>query len=213
MDGSVTTFAVVSGAVGAHLDTSVILILGCANLIADGFSMSVGAYLSHLSENQRFEKHRKLEEWEVRHKPGEGIDEIREIYQAKGFEGELLEQVVEKITSDENVWIDTMMKEELEMISASEPPLSKGFATFLSFSIFGSVPLVTYILSAFDVIDDHLFFIASGGTLLCFLLIGWLKSHLTETSVFRGIGESVALGVIASVLAYFAGSLLERLLS
>ncbi|EAR15979.1 VIT1/CCC1 transporter family protein [Robiginitalea biformata] len=47
MDGCVTTFAVVAGSVGASLDSAVIIILGFANLIADGFAMSVGAYLSH----------------------------------------------------------------------------------------------------------------------------------------------------------------------
>jgi VIT1/CCC1 family predicted Fe2+/Mn2+ transporter len=50
IDGSVTTFAVVAGATGAKLDAGVIIVLGFANLIADGFSMSVGNYLSEKSE-------------------------------------------------------------------------------------------------------------------------------------------------------------------
>lgn len=54
IDGSVTTFAVVAGAAGAELDSSVVLILGFANLLADGFAMSVGAYLSSKSERDSF---------------------------------------------------------------------------------------------------------------------------------------------------------------
>lgn len=50
MDGAVTTFAVVTGAAGANLSTRVILILGFANVLADGFSMAVGSYLSEKSE-------------------------------------------------------------------------------------------------------------------------------------------------------------------
>lgn len=50
MDGAVTTFAVVTGAAGARLDTTVILILGFANVLADGFSMAVGSYLSEKSD-------------------------------------------------------------------------------------------------------------------------------------------------------------------
>ena len=49
IDGAVTTFAVVAGATGARFDTKVLLVLGFANLIADGFSMSVGSYLSEKS--------------------------------------------------------------------------------------------------------------------------------------------------------------------
>src|SRR5690554_1863714 len=50
MDGAVTTFAVVTGAAGANLGVRVILILGFANVLADGFSMAVGSYLSEKSE-------------------------------------------------------------------------------------------------------------------------------------------------------------------
>ncbi|HTE57266.1 MAG TPA: VIT1/CCC1 transporter family protein [Verrucomicrobiae bacterium] len=52
IDGAVTTFAVVAGATGARFDTKVILVLGVANLIADGFSMGVGSYLSTKSEQE-----------------------------------------------------------------------------------------------------------------------------------------------------------------
>lgn len=69
IDGSVTTFAVVAGAAGANLDSSVVIILGFANLIADGFAMSVGSYLSNKSELERFEKHEQVEYWEVEHLP------------------------------------------------------------------------------------------------------------------------------------------------
>jgi len=59
IDGAVTTFAVVAGATGARFDTKVILVLGFANLIADGFSMSVGAYLSTKSSQELLIKNGK----------------------------------------------------------------------------------------------------------------------------------------------------------
>ena len=49
-DGIVTTFAVVSGVAGAALNPSIVLILGAANLFADGFSMGMSNYLSRRSE-------------------------------------------------------------------------------------------------------------------------------------------------------------------
>src|SRR6056300_339085 len=126
IDGSVTTFAVVAGSAGANLDTSVIIILGFANLIADGFAMSVGSYLSNKSEKQNFEKHERIEYWEVDHLPEKEKEEIRDIYRDKGFEGELLEQVVDVITSDKDRWVDVMMKEELNLIKEEKSPLAMG---------------------------------------------------------------------------------------
>ena len=91
IDGSVTTFAVVAGAAGATLDSAVVIILGFANLIADGFAMSVGSYLSTKSEKDNYKKHENIEYWEVEHLPEKEKEEIRDIYRAKGFEGEILE--------------------------------------------------------------------------------------------------------------------------
>ncbi|HAW18921.1 MAG TPA: hypothetical protein DCX14_01960, partial [Flavobacteriales bacterium] len=98
IDGCVTTFAVVAGSEGAGLGTEVVIILGCANLIADGFSMSVGAYLSSKSEKARYSKERQNEYWEIENKRESEVDEVREIFSELGFEGNLLENVVDKIT-------------------------------------------------------------------------------------------------------------------
>src|SRR5688572_1282842 len=67
IDGTVTTFAVVAGAAGAGLSSSVIVILGFANLIADGFSMGASAYLSAKSERDL--KIRRHSEAGKEHKP------------------------------------------------------------------------------------------------------------------------------------------------
>ena len=65
IDGSITTFAVVASATGAGLSTSIVLILGFANLLADGFSMSIGAYLAAKADADNYQKHKKIEYWEV----------------------------------------------------------------------------------------------------------------------------------------------------
>ncbi len=63
IDGAITTFAVVSGAMGASLSSSIILILGFANLIADGFSMAVSNYLSVKSQTELHRYHRDYKEF------------------------------------------------------------------------------------------------------------------------------------------------------
>jgi VIT1/CCC1 family predicted Fe2+/Mn2+ transporter len=146
IDGSVTTFAVVAGSVGAGLDSTVIIILGFANLFADGFAMSIGAYLSSKTDVDNYEKHKAIEYWEVENVPEKEKDEIREIFQRKGFKGKLLEDVVETITDDKDRWVDVMMKEELGLIEENKSPFKIGLITFLSFLLLGFIPLLVYVL-------------------------------------------------------------------
>lgn len=158
IDGAVTTFAVVAGATGARFDTKVLLVLGFANLIADGFSMGVGSYLSTKSEQQ------------LTQKAGGSI--------------------------------------------ADEPsPVINGVTTYISFILIGLVPLLAY---TFDLIFklglSNLFMVASFLTALAFVGIGVLKSRVAQTSVIRGVFETLVLGVIAAAFAYILGDLLERLI-
>lgn len=211
IDGSVTTFAVVSGAAGASLSTDVVIILGFANLIADGFAMSVGSYLSTRSEIDNYEKHKRVEYWEVDHLPEKERDEIREIYEGKGFSGALLEQVVDVICSDRDRWVDVMMKEELELQETTKSPLAMGAATFISFLVVGFIPLVIYLIDYFTQSIDHLFFISSLLTSVAFVGVGYLKAKVTLTSKWRAMAETLLLGSAAAALSYLVGDYLEKL--
>ena len=213
IDGSVTTFAVVAGAVGAGLDSSVIIILGFANLIADGFSMSVGAYLSSKSEQDNYHKHKKIEYWEVEEMPEVEREEIREIFAAKGFHGNLLDRVVEVITADKDRWVDVMMKEELGMSEPNRSPFMIGSVTFVSFLVIGLIPLSVYLWDYLSSFPGNLFFWSSLLTTIAFAFIGILKSYVTETSKWKGLLETVLLGVLAASLSYVVGDLLEQWIS
>lgn len=214
IDGSVTTFAVVAGAAGAQLESSVVLILGFANLFADGFAMSVGSYLSTKSEKENYEKHKEIEYWEVDHLPEKEREEIREIYAAKGFEGELLEQVVAKITEDKDRWVDIMMKEELEMTEESKSPFQMGLVTFISFLILGFIPLIVYVIDyAGQGMTGDLFVYSSVLTFTTFAGIGFAKSYVTKANKLRSTLETLFLGGSAAVLAYFVGDLLDKMIA
>ena len=107
--------------------------------------MSVGAYLSSKSNQDNYDKHKQIEYWEIENLPESEKEEIREIYRKKGFSGELLEQVVEVITSDRDRWVDDMMKDELEMIEEDKSPLYIGGVTYVSFILIGVVPMWIYV--------------------------------------------------------------------
>ena len=213
MDGCVTTFAVVAGSVGAGLNSSVIIILGFANLLADGFAMSVGAYLSAKTQKDNFNKHRAQASRNMETVHEVEKQEIRRIYAQKGFEGKLLNQVVEVITRDKDRWIDVKMKEGLQMSRPLKSPVWIGGITWISFVLIGLIPLVVFVLDYLDPMEKDLFVTSSILTAIGFLIIGWLKAYVNQTRILKGISETIGLGAIAAVVAYFVGDLLERLLS
>ncbi len=146
IDGAVTTFAVVSSVTGAGLSSGIVIILGLANLLADGFSMAAGNFVGTRAENQSQRKARREEEAEIESNPAGEKEEIRQIYAAKGFEGKTLETIVEVITSDKKRWLDTMMQEEHGVSGHNPSALKAGLATFSAFLIIGGIPLVAYAL-------------------------------------------------------------------
>ncbi len=212
IDGAITTFAVVAGAAGANLNMSIIIILGFANLIADGFSMSVGNYFSTKAEHDNYDKHKAVEYWEIEHLREKEIQEIREIYEKKGFKGELLEQVVNTIIADKDVWVDTMMKEELEMIKDDKTPIKTATVTFIAFFIIGLIPLMAYLIAwLFQLNQSNLFLYASLLTGVGLAIVGYFKSLVTEKNKLISIGETLLLGGIAAALSYVVGAVLEKM--
>jgi VIT1/CCC1 family predicted Fe2+/Mn2+ transporter len=172
--------------------------------------MSVGAYLAAKSERDTYDKHEKIEYWEIENLPEIERAEIEEIYAAKGFKGDLLQQVVDHICANKKLWVDEMMKDELGMMRDSKSPLKIGAATFASFILVGLIPLTVYLWNFFFPTEINLFFWTSLLTGLAFFLVGWLKSSVNQTSAVRGISETVLLGLLAAVVAYFVGDVLEK---
>jgi VIT1/CCC1 family predicted Fe2+/Mn2+ transporter len=112
IDGAITTFAIVAGSVGAGLSARVILILGFSNIVADGLSMAAANFTGTKAQNDNAARLRAVEERHVRLQPAGEREEIRQIFEAKGFSGQLLDQIVQVITSDKRLWIETMLTEE-----------------------------------------------------------------------------------------------------
>jgi len=210
IDGCVTTFAVVSGVIGAELAASVVVILGFANLLADGFSMAVSNFLGTRAEEQLLRRARRIEEEHIDVIPEGEEEEIREIFRQKGFEGELLERVVEVITSDRRLWVETMLQDEWGLSLFSPNPWKAAGVTFLAFVTVGLVPLLPftiYLNSAAS--PQQLFVWSSTFTALAFFGVGALKSLFGVEHWFRAGVETLLLGGGAAIVAYVVGVLLS----
>lgn len=212
IDGLVTTFAIVSGALGAGLSTSVILILGFVNLVADGFSMAVSNYLGTKADRQVLEKARRIEEHHVDQIPQGEVEEIREIFRQKGFEGELLEQVIGVITADRTLWIDTMLKEEWGLSLHGPSPTRAALVTFAAFVVVGLVPLLPFLFpSQTNGVALAAFGVSSVLTAGAFFAVGTLKSLFAAGQWFRSGSETLLMGGGAALLAWLVGVALRGL--
>lgn len=212
VDGTITTFAVVAGVAGAGLDETVIIILGGANLLADGFSMATSNFLGSRAEAQLRERARREERRHIRLIPEGEREEIRHLFAAKGFEGEDLDRVVAVITSDEDIWTETMMREELGFGSAIASPFRAALATLVAFLLIGALPLLAFVYDLAVPGDvEHAFAWSAVMTGVAFFVIGALKSRFVDQSWWRSGLETFAVGGLAAALAYAAGAVLENL--
>jgi len=212
LDGIVTTFAIVSGVAGAKLGSSVILVLGLANLLADGFSMATGAYLSTKSDQEYFDRERERERWEVDHYPEGEKAELLEVYRNRGYDPEDASALVEIHSRNPDRWVEAMMFDELGMIKDDRKPTRSALATFIAFLIAGSVPLLVFLLGLVVPIPAQTAFwtslILSGVALF---LLGAAKVLVTKRSLFRSGLETLLIGGLAAGVAFAVGALLEGL--
>ncbi|AJF62085.1 TPA: hypothetical protein HA239_05495 [Candidatus Woesearchaeota archaeon] len=212
LDGIVTTFAVVSGVEGAQLSSSIILILGFANLLGDGVSMGVGNYLSTKSELDYIKKERKREEWEIENYPEGEKMEIRHIFHKKGFRGKDLDRATGIVTSDKKIWVDTMMTEELGLVEEEKTPVISGLATFTAFVIAGFIPLLAFVLKILiPSLTIDLFMVSIFLTGLALFVVGAMRSLVTRLSWLRSGLEMLFVGGITALVAYGVGFFLRGL--
>jgi VIT1/CCC1 family predicted Fe2+/Mn2+ transporter len=209
-DGIVTTFAIVAGAAGALLSPGVVLIMGFANLMADGFSMAVSNYLGARSQQDAWAEERAREIWEIKHLPEAEREEIRRIYRRKGFEGATLERIVAVITSDHGRWVDEMMREELGIHEEKIAPLASGVVTFTAFVIAGFLPLLSYVLEFFGLaLWPTAFMLSIAVTIAALFSVGAARAFLTRRVWWRSGFEILLAGGLAAACAFFIGRLLR----
>ena len=205
IDGAVTTFAIVSGAVGADLSGGVVVVLGVANLFADGLSMAAGNYSGTRAEVDVEEHLRRVEQHHIEHHPEGEREEIRQIFAAKGFDGDQLESIVDVISSDQERWVQTMLTEEYGLPLENRSPWRAAWATFSAFLVCGAVPLIPYLLRM-----PSAFTAASVATAGVFFAIGAARSRWSVAPWWRtGLGI-LAIGGAAAAVAFAIGRLLSN---
>ena len=198
IDGTVTTFAIVAGIVGADLSATVLLLMGFANLLADGFAMAASNYFGTKSERDAYERVLGIERRHIALVPDGEREEIRQIFAAKGFSGDDLDRVVAVITSNPALWIKTMAAEEYGLVATQRSPVLAALCTFTAFILCGCIPLITYLAS--DSLRACV--IATGVTFFC---VGAVESRRSPNGWPRSGAETLLIGMGAAALAFAVG--------
>lgn len=204
IDGTITTFAIVSGVYGAGLSQKTIIILGFANVLADGFSMASSNYLGTKSENDERDKIHAFELEGIKNQPKDEEEEVRQIFKLKGFKNQLLEDIVSVICSNQNEWLKIMLQEEYGITLFGRSPIISGMTTFFAFVFFGFLPLIPFMTNA-----ENAFFHSSILSGISFFLIGAVKSKWSLESPLNSGLKTLLIGAIASFIAYYSGHFLE----
>lgn len=210
IDGCVTTFAVVAGSVGGQFSPTVAIILGFANLLADGFSMAVSNYQATKSHRDLVDKARRIEEEHIAKIPEGEREEIRQIFLKKGFSGQTLEEIVKGVTENRQLWIDTMITEEFGLQLESRHPFKAAVATFMAFLLVGFIPLSPFFMPFLS--PDRIFLVSSILTAVAFFGIGMAKGLFLHHPPLRAGLETFLTGGAAAALAYFVGMWLRAII-
>ena len=206
IDGTVTTFALVAGVQGAGLSHTIVLILGFANILADGFSMAASNYSGTKAEFDNFSRLHEIESRHIDTIPDGERAEVREILRNKGVPASKLEQNVEAITTNRETWINYMLLEEYGVSVSRKDPLQAGIVTFFAFLICGFVPLFPFVIGM-----ERAFEISSIATGFTFFVIGALKGQWSVLPWWRSGLETFTIGSIAAAIAYFVGNLIGHI--
>jgi predicted membrane protein (TIGR00267 family) len=145
-DGLVNILGIILGVIAGGGSNTVLLATGFAAAITESISMGAVGYTSSLSERDYYRAERDREQAEIDATPDAERREVRSIYAAKGFTGELLDRVVETITRNRGSWLDTMMNEELHLQPVGTADIARSSVVITVATLIGHlIPLLPFL--------------------------------------------------------------------
>lgn len=208
-DGINTSLGIVAGVGGADVSSNIIILAAIVAMFTGAKAMAVQNYLAEKAQTQLLHSEIEREKWEMENVPEAERQEIEDVYRAKGFSGNELEGIVNKITSDKKVWLDTMLTEELKLnLEIIGSPLKSAFRMFGSFLVGGILPIIPYFFAHGGYVP---LLVAIATSLSASFVIGAVKSRLANLSIIRGGLEMAGLGTGIALLGFGIGSELANI--
>ncbi len=203
-DGLVNVLGIVLGVAAASQDTKILIAASMAAAFAEAVSMAAVAYTSTLAQIDHYEKELQNEAEEIEATPEREIEELRQIYRQKGFEGKLLEEIVKIITTDKKMWVKTLAREELNMEEIDKGSLLK----------ISAIVGVTALAAAFVPITPF-FFLAHTQAMIASLIasclvlfaMGAYEAKIYVGSWIKSGIQIMTIGMGAALIGFLIGKL------
>ncbi|KAG4925527.1 hypothetical protein JHK87_051067 [Glycine soja] len=212
LDAIITCFSLISS-ISASTSSSVhVLVLGVSNLVADAISMGFGDFVSASSEQDVIIEERRVTEWDVINQRDKEQTELVKHYQNLGMDYNDATMVVNIFTKYNDILVDQRMVADKGMLPADQEvkPWRNGLVTFASFMLFGSTPLLSFIiLIPFTDNDSVKFLSACIVSALALALLGVAKARIAGQNIMLSAAVTLLCGAIAAASAYLVGWLLK----
>lgn len=207
-DGVNTSLGIAAGVGGAAVSSDIIILAALVAMFTGAKAMAVQNYLAVKTQRELLNSEIARENWEIANKPDDERKEIEDIYRAKGFSGKDLEMIVNKITSDKKVWLDTMLTEELNLnLEIAGHPIKSAFRMFGAFLVGGILPIIPFFFAA----GLTPLLIAIGISITASFIVGAIKSRMANTSLIKGGIEMAGLGTGIALIGYGIGTELANI--
>jgi len=205
-DGLVNVLGVILGIAAATNDARIVLVAGLATTFAESISMGAVAFTTTLADADLYQSEQEREYRHIEEIPNLEKQEVREIYEEKGFKGELLDHIVETVTANQDVWVAVMMAEEHQLSPIDRKQawraawvvgISAVIGSLVPLAPFPFLPIVTSMWVSVLITAAVLF------------AIGYYKAHVTVGRPMRSGAEMTFIGTVSALAGYAVGALLK----
>lgn len=201
-DGLVNVLGVILGVAAASGNSRLVVVAGLAATFAESISMAAVAYTSKASKADHYESELNREVREIEEIPEAEVEEIRQIYRQRGFSGQILDEVVKIIVSDRKVWLETMMREELNLEAVDRKKIIGSSLLVGLSAIFGSViPLLPFFF--FPITAS--IFLSLTISALALVVLGAYKAKETVGRPLKSGLQMAAIGIVSALAGYLVG--------
>ena len=206
-DGLVNVLGVILGVAAATTNTQIIIVAGMAATFAESFSMAAVAYTSKLAEADYYQSEYEREKWEIENYPEGEREEIKALYESYGFKGNVLEEIINRIITNKNIWLKVMMEQELKLEKVNRREAIPAAVTVGLSALVGSfIPLIPFLLLPVRTA----IFGAIIATSIVLFVAGYYKAKMTLGRNFVKMGlEMMVVGMLAAGVGYLVGSIFK----
>jgi len=205
-DGLVNVLGIILGMAAASGDSWLVIVAGLAATFAESVSMGAVAYTSTLADADFYESELEREYRHIEEVPKLEKEEIRQIYAEKGFDGELLERIVDTITKNSDIWVAVMMAEEHQLTPVDRKTAIQSAIVVGISAIIGSlIPILPFFV--FRIQTSMILAVLISALVL--FIVGNYKARITVGDPGKSGLEMTIIGTLSALVGYGVGLLLK----